>query len=551
MGSLILQMGVCIWVFLIIFSCHLVDSQNASRIDVLQGRVFIDGKNAIAKIDSDFICATMDWWPPEKCDYGTCSWGHASLLNVDLNNIIFQNAIKAFSPLKIRLGGTLQDRVVYQTENNSKPCIQFSKNTSELFGFTDGCLPLSRWDQLNKFFKETGAEVIFGLNALAGKTIRANDSTVGPWDSANAEYLMQYTVKKNYTIYAWELGNELSGSGVGTRVAASQYAFDTMTLKNIVEEIYSGIEPKPRIIAPGGFFDANWFKEFIAKTPETVDIITHHIYNLGPGVDQHLVEKILDPSYLDGEADTFKQLENILKTSITSASAWVGEAGGAYNSGHNRVTNAFVFSFWYLDQLGMSSVYDTKTYCRQTLIGGNYGLLNTTTFEPNPDYYSALLWHRLMGRKVLSTNFTGTSKIRSYAHCAKDSKGITLLLINLDNKTTVDVNLSLNSTWMLDTLKPPLHHHHHHHRRHHDANKPRNRKIRGLNIREEYHLTAKNRDLHSQVMMLNGKELKVNSYGEIPKLKPLYVNSTEMISVSPFSIVFVHMPHLTFYACSN
>lgn len=41
----------------------------------------------------------------------------------------------------------------------------------------------------------------------------------------------------------------------------------------------------------------------------------------------------------------------------------------------------------YLDQLGRSSTYDTKTYCRQTLIGGNYGLLNTTTFIPNPDYY--------------------------------------------------------------------------------------------------------------------------------------------------------------------
>lgn len=41
----------------------------------------------------------------------------------------------------------------------------------------------------------------------------------------------------------------------------------------------------------------------------------------------------------------------------------------------------------YLDQLAMSAAYDTKTYCRQTLIGGNYGLLNTTTYEPNPDYY--------------------------------------------------------------------------------------------------------------------------------------------------------------------
>lgn len=41
----------------------------------------------------------------------------------------------------------------------------------------------------------------------------------------------------------------------------------------------------------------------------------------------------------------------------------------------------------YLDQLGMASRYKTKVYCRQTLVGGNYGLLNTTTLVPNPDYY--------------------------------------------------------------------------------------------------------------------------------------------------------------------
>lgn len=39
----------------------------------------------------------------------------------------------------------------------------------------------------------------------------------------------------------------------------------------------------------------------------------------------------------------------------------------------------------------MAASFDTKTYCRQTLIGGNYGLLNTTTFIPNPDYYRLLL----------------------------------------------------------------------------------------------------------------------------------------------------------------
>lgn len=64
------------------------------------------------------------------------------------------------------------------------------------------------------------------------------------------------------------------------------------------------------------------------------------------GVDDHLTEKILDPSYLDGESQTFSSLQGILKSAGTPAVAWVGEAGGAYNSGHNLVTNAFVFSFW-------------------------------------------------------------------------------------------------------------------------------------------------------------------------------------------------------------
>lgn len=120
-----------------------------------------------------------------------------------------------------------------------------------------------------------------------------------------------------------------------------------------------------------------------------------------------------------------------------------------------------------------------------------------------------------------------------------------LLLINLDNKTTVDVNLSLNNTWRVHKLKSLRHHHHH------KANKPRNSMIGGINTREEYHLTAKNGDLHSQVMMLNGKELMVNSSGEIPPLEPIYVNSSEPISIAPFSIVFAHIPHLTLYACSN
>lgn len=58
------------------------------------------------------------------------------------------------------------------------------------------------------------------------------------------------------------------------------------------------------------------------------------------------MNKILDPSYLDGGEQPFRDLQTILKNSSTPAVAWVGEAGGAYNSGQNLVSNSFVYSFW-------------------------------------------------------------------------------------------------------------------------------------------------------------------------------------------------------------
>ncbi|GKV43871.1 hypothetical protein SLEP1_g51121 [Rubroshorea leprosula] len=201
-------------------------------------KVTIKGATLIAGTDDNFVCATLNWWPSEKCDYNQCPWGEAGLFNLR-------------------------------------------------------CLQMKRRDQLNNLFNQTGALVTFGLNALYGRKESQVEKGlwVGNWNSQNARDLIAYTVSKGYKTDSYEFGHELFGSGKAARVEADQNG------------------------------------------------------------------------------------------------AWVGEAFRAYNSGSKDVSHTFADGFWYLDQLGMTSTFNHKVFCRQTFIGGNYALLNTTTFTPNPDYY--------------------------------------------------------------------------------------------------------------------------------------------------------------------
>lgn len=122
-----------------------------------------------------------------------------------------------------------------------------------------------------------------------------------------------------------------------------------------------------------------------------------------------------------------------------------------------------------MDNLGLAAYFNHKTHCRQSLIGGNYGLvilflpyfevfllnifwclfcqLNTTTYEPNPDFYrfpflfifpflkglkissfplgiffSALFFKSIMGRKVLNVEVENEPNVRAYAHCLRRNR---------------------------------------------------------------------------------------------------------------------------------
>ncbi|ESW29573.1 hypothetical protein PHAVU_002G081000 [Phaseolus vulgaris] len=489
----------------------------------------VKGVTHIATTDENFICATIDWWPPNKCDYNQCPWGEAGILNLDLFNDILINAIKAFSPLRIRLGGSLEDQIVYQI-GEEEECPVMKKKSDGLFGFGKGCLPRKRWDEVNEFLNKTGVKFTFGLNALNGKENSKEDKVkwVGDWDPTNAISLMEYSISKGYKIDSYELGNELCSGGVSAKINSVQYAKDITQLRSLVNMLYQNTSTRPKVLGPAGFYNKEWFDSFLENVGHgVVDGVTHHIYNLGPGNDKDLINKVQDPYYLSKVAQTFKDVSESVKEFTPRAGAWVGESGGAYNSGGNDVSNTFVNGFWYLDQLGMTATFNHKVYCRQALVGGNYAMLNTTNFIPNPDYYGALLWHRLMGRNVLSVSHEGSPLLRTYAHCSKKGHGITVLLINMSNSTTFRVSLVNDMNLYLDK----------------EGGSPNQ-------MREEYHLTPEDGNIQSQVVLLNGTPLKLTQSLEIPKMKPKLVDPSSTVKVKPDSIVFVNSRSFHAPACS-
>ncbi|KAG6587568.1 heparanase-like protein 1 [Cucurbita moschata] len=539
-------MGFSISLLLLLASLPAILAQRPTHASII-----VDGASVVAETDDNYICATIDWWPHDKCNYNRCPWGYSSAVNLNLSHPLLTKAIQAFEHLRIRVGGSLQDQVVYDVGSLKAPCHPFQKIKWGLFGYSKGCLHMSRWDDLNQLFKTTGAIVTFGLNALRGRHRIQRDKWGGEWDSTNAWDFINYTISKGYAIDSWEFGNELSGHGVGASVDVELYAKDVIKLRDIINDLYKNSNSKPSLLAPGGFFEPEWYAKLLQVSgSNVVNVITHHIYNLGAGIDPHLANNILDPHYLSRVSETFNRLDQTIQVHGPWASAWVGESGGAYNSGGRHVSNTFINSFWYLDQLGLASKYNTKVYCRQTLVGGHYGLLNTSTLVPNPDFYSALLWHRLMGKTVLPIGSDASSYLRAYAHCSRGNTGVSVLLINLSNQTHFSIHVQNSKNMFLNVQENGV-------MRENSFLKGMKKSVAWVGnkvsdatvSREEYHLTPKDGYLQTQTMLLNGSPLELTADGELPSLNPVRRDVNTPVHMTPLSVAFIVFPNFDAPSC--
>ena len=476
----------------------------------------VETRAAVNTIDELFTCVTLDWWPSSKCDYGNCPWGQNSALNIDLQSVVLRKALQAFQgQYLLRIGGSLSDFVVYKVPDSpssissKRYCSQpdFSAPTLHTkigYEFMSGCLEMERWNALHSFCAATRCNLIFGLNALYGRTppVPCPESTIcrkpsppscctswsGHWDPANAEALLRYSYKRGHNIYGLELGNELVGKkGIQAHVNVDDYLEDWRRFNRLLDAVYGpkdgageggegvgrgkkeeegkgeggkgvakGIK-RPLTIGPDTSWMSDWVSVWLLKIgleDESAalepDMVSHHLYSMGAGINENAWQVALNVTVMNTVVALGKDVHATVRKASPRSRILVGEAGGAYNSGANNVTNTFNSGFWFLDQLGVFAANGHGAYCRQTLAGGFYSLLDSKTLLPNPDYYSLLAWTKLMGRRSLHVFAIPTKQplvLRSYAHCLSTRSplykpgAIVVLLINTSNATHVKVNL--------------------------------------------------------------------------------------------------------------
>lgn len=335
-------------------------------------------------------------------------------------------------------------------------CTPFDGNSTFLT-LTCNCLTEPRLLGLLEFATNTGSSLVFGLSFAADVN-----------ETKTMQLLKYIAESEQHEVYGFEYGNERDGRppqmpmpADSGRRQAQQF---TQLQRHILPKLYpaSGAKAMPKLVGPDshGITDP-LTRAFVAESNTLgldMHAVSYHEYGSAStlqGPAPGLVSAYSHPSRSDLASTGAKP----------DVELWVGEAGGCAGGGSPGVTDSYSSGRWWLASLGIHALNGVTVFCRQDLVGGNYGLLiddypwnlplNTSAsaeraVQTTPDYWTALLWKRLMGRKVLRASVSGTgsnvANLLVFVHCSQRSGskgGVSAVIINADKgNTTLDLNHS-------------------------------------------------------------------------------------------------------------
>lgn len=364
----------------------------------------------------------------------------------DFSRTRLRNLARPLAPAWLRLGGSASDRTWYDLgDSPSRPIPA---------GFS---LRLTRaqWDAAAAFAVDLGFGIVFTVNAGPGPR-----NAEGVWSDANARELVAYSVARGYPLGVLEFGNEPNLFAVRAGLAgydAPAYARDLARFAALRDAVAPGVA----IGGPGNVFTRTLLDDVLpgaAFGPRSaeilplagglLDIVEYHYYaavstRCPPSGPRVTPETALEAAYLDGVREPTTAMAALRDSHAPGKPIWLTESGGQSCGGQLEVADRFLNSFWFLNTLGSVARAGQEVFVRQTLSGGTYGLLAEPSLEPRPDYWAALLWRTLMGRRALDVRSPAVATARLYAHCTRDGDpgDVTLVVLNTDRRKPLRVRV--------------------------------------------------------------------------------------------------------------
>ena len=410
---------------------------------------------------------------------------------------------KALGPVYVRVSGTWAN-TVYFREND--------RDTLLPAGF-NGILTKQQWKGVIDYLKAVDAKLVTSFAVSEG--VR---DPQGIWTPTEANKLIRYTKSLGGEIAAAELFNEPNyGAGGGVKgYTEEKFAKDIAVFSKFIKNTL----PNMAIVGPGSVSVGAPLKniksvqvmdneKMLSVEPKAnFDVFSYHFYG---AVSQRCAsfgkalttskDQALSENWLARTDSIFSQYDVLYKKYAAGKPFWLTETADAACGG-NPWAVTYLDCFRYLDQMGRLAKNGVDVIFHNTFATSEYGMIDQKTHLPRPKYWAALLWHQLMGNKVLDAGIKIQEGIHVYAHnTAGKNKGVTILILNTNETQPLQLNIPAAA--------------------------------------QRYTLTSD--ELIGMNVKLNGKVLQLNEKEELPIIKGDKVKPGVM-SFAPSSITFLVIP---------
>eukprot|EP00040_Diaphanoeca_grandis_P011969 m.61181 g.61181 ORF g.61181 m.61181 type:complete len:545 (+) comp22944_c0_seq1:16-1650(+) len=507
------------------------ESANAANAAPVSDVKATAGPNVLHTLQKSFLGVTLDWWQPT----GGCSncgggWRNASVTKLDLQSARLRVLGSALSPAILRLGGSLDKDIQYWLpehvgENGVFVMPPPPPNCAPNSTSPHLCLNATRWAEVNEFCTHTGLQLVFGLSL----NITQNEA------------LIRYSKEQGYSILAYEIPEEYTPGWTnypGSTGNYTEYIGWYHQLSALLKGLWSAKPTeRPLLVGPCegmvGWsgndekfynFTTQWVRKVVADTAGVLDVLVYHSYNNDALTSQQDATFFLNQTLKHALA-YIAEAERV----DPPLPVWLGE--GAFHNGGCSVggCQSFGSSMYYIDALSTLAKLGHFGFNRQTLVGGNYELLDTATLEPNPDFYVAMLFTSLMGDRVLEVNTVPLDPdLHLFAHCGVEQGAVTFSFANRSPTRTFSVDLAIATQSLMmspssssSSSSSPM---------------PSDGDVVDL-TRDEYHFrgTSTSNEF-SPTATLNGRPLLMKSYSTLPSLDPQTNANSKPLILEPFSV---------------